>query len=78
MMGLTDEDEFLEKAIKDCKAFEENENFAVDKDAFKAAHLRIMEIQPKIKALVAGLNADKKAKFDKKAEKKVNRAHLSH
>ncbi len=54
--------------------FEANENFAVDQEAFKKAHLRIMEITPKVKELIAGLSADKKAKFDTKAEKKVNRA----
>lgn len=73
-MGLTSEDDFLQKAIKDLQKFEENETFIMDMAEFKAAHLRIMEINPKLKELIAGLNADKKSKFDKKAEKKVNRA----
>lgn len=46
----------------------------MDQAEFKAAHMRIMEINPKLKELIAGLNAEKKGKFDKKAEKKVNRA----
>jgi len=33
-----------------------------------------MEISPKIKTLIANLTPDVKAKFDKKAGKKVNRA----
>jgi hypothetical protein len=37
-----------------------------------------MEITPKVKELIAGLSADKKAKFDTKAEKKVNRAQINH
>lgn len=37
-----------------------------------------MEIQPKVKELIAGLTAEKKQKFDTKAEKKVNRAQLNH
>ena len=77
-MGLTKEDEWLEAAIRDCRQFEENENFAVDADAFKKAHLRIMEISPKIKAMISALGAEDKSRFDKRAEKKVNRAHLNH
>lgn len=74
LMGLTKEDTFLEAAIKDLRDFEENQNFAVDQAAFKKAHMRIMEISPKIKELIAGLNTEDKARFDKRAEKKVNRA----
>ena len=33
-----------------------------------------MEISPKLKDLISSLNAEKKEKFDKKAERKVNRA----
>jgi hypothetical protein len=37
-----------------------------------------MEIQPKVKELIAALSIDNKKKFDSKAEKKVNRAQLNH
>lgn len=37
-----------------------------------------MEIMPKLKQLIADLTPEKKAKFEKKAEKKVNRATLTH
>jgi hypothetical protein len=47
-------------------------------DEFKKSHLRMMEIMPKLKQLIADLTPEKKVKFDKKAEKKVNRAQLSH
>jgi hypothetical protein len=30
LVGLTDSDDFLQAAIKDCKAIEENDSFAVD------------------------------------------------
>jgi len=43
-------------------------------DEFKKSHLRMMEIMPKLKQLIADLTPEKKVKFDKKAEKKVNRA----
>jgi hypothetical protein len=33
-----------------------------------------MEISPKLKAWISALTPDKKEKFDKKAERKVNRA----
>ncbi len=38
---------------------------------FGKCHARVQEIQPKIKELIAALNPEKRAKFDKKAEKKV-------
>lgn len=44
LIGLTAEDDFLTKAIKDLQSFEANENFKVGQDDFKKAHLRIMEI----------------------------------
>ena len=78
LMGLTNDDDFLTKAIKDLAKFEENEDLGSNEPEFKKAHLRIMEIAPKIKDLVASLNSDKKEKFDRKAEKKVNRAQLNH
>jgi hypothetical protein len=37
-----------------------------------------MEISPKLKELIASLNPENKNKFERKAEKKVNRAQLSH
>lgn len=74
LIGLTSEDDFLHKAIKDLQSFEANENFTVGEDDFKKAHLRIMEISPKLKAWISALTPDKKDKFDKKAERKVNRA----
>jgi hypothetical protein len=37
-----------------------------------------MEISPKIKEWIAALTADKKQTFDKRAEKKVNRAQVTH
>jgi len=38
----------------------------------------MMEIMPKLKQLITDLTPEKKTKFDKKAEKKVNRAQVSH
>ena len=78
MIGLTPDDDFFHAAIKDLQQFETNDNFVSDQAAFKAAHLRIMEISPKVKSAIASLNHDKKATFDKRAEKKVNRAQVIH
>lgn len=52
--------------------FEAAESFP--EDEFKKAHLRIMEVSPKLKELISGLSGEKKTKFENKAEKKVNRA----
>lgn len=64
--------------MRDCKLIEENDQLGADKTAFQNAHKRIMEISPKIKELVASLTPAQKAKFDKKAEKKVTRAQVQH
>ena len=78
LIGLTPDDDFFQAAIKDLQQFETNENFVTDQAAFKAAHLRIMEISPKVKSAIAALSHEKKATFDKRAEKKVNRAQVIH
>ncbi len=57
---------------------ENNEVVAKSPEEFTKANLKIQEIAPKIKALIGGLTAEKKEKFDKKAEKKTSRAFLNH
>jgi hypothetical protein len=78
LVGLTSEDEFLQKSVKELAMLENNEMLAKSPEEFTKANLRIQEIAPKIKALIGGLTCDKKEKFDKKAEKKTNRAFLNH
>jgi len=58
LVGITNQDDFIENAINDCKNFEAEENFAVGQDSFKFAHRRIMEISKKIKEMISGLTPD--------------------
>ena len=40
--------------------------------------MRIQEITPQVKNLIGSLTTEQKKKFDKKAEKKIQRAQLEH
>jgi len=64
--------------VKELTMIENNEILAKSPEEFIKAKQRIEEIAPKIKSLIGGLNAEKKEKFDKKAEKKTSRAFLNH
>jgi hypothetical protein len=66
----------IDEAIKDLASYEANEDMSPE--VFKAAHLRIKELNPKIKAIVDGLSAGQKKTFEKRAEKKVTRAKTLH
>ena len=66
----------LEQAVKDLQGFEDSET--MDQTEFQTAHKRIQEVAPKVREIIASLSADQKKRYDKKAEKKVNKASLAH
>ena len=66
----------FDQAIKDLQGFEDSGK--MQQNEFQAAHRRMQEIAPAVKEIIASLSAEQKKKYEKKAEKKLNKTNLAH
>ena len=66
----------IDQAIKDLQQFQTAET--MEPSEFAAAHARLQEIRPQVKAIIESMDATQKKAYEKKAEKKVLAQTLRH